>query len=88
MYQLPAVMDRTTAATIREDLLELLAAGGAMDIDASKVERASSVGLQLIVSLKMQADEEKRDVVIVNATDTFRDTVKSLGLVKFLDVME
>jgi anti-anti-sigma factor len=88
MYQLPAVMDRTTAATIREDLLELLAAGGAMDIDASKVERASSVGLQLIVSLKMQADEEKRDVVIVNATDAFRDTVKSLGLVKFLDVME
>ena len=88
MFQLPAIMDRTTAAGLRDDLADLLGSGGAIDIDASQVERAMSVGMQLIVSAKMQADEEKRDVVIVNPSVAFVDAVKGLGLTKFLDVME
>lgn len=88
MYQLPVILDRTTASSLRDDLIDLVGTVGAVDIDASQVERATSVGLQLILSMKMQLDEEKRDVIIVNPSVAFVEAVKGMGLMKFLDVME
>lgn len=88
MYQLPAVLDRGGAPQLKDELLACLAVGGEVEVDGSLVERASSAGIQLLVALKMQADEEKRDVLIMDASSSLKEDLKSLGLIKFFGITE
>jgi anti-anti-sigma regulatory factor len=88
MYVLPEIIDRSSAAPLRDALLELLGSEDVIEIKASDVERITTPGFQLLVSLKIQAEEEKKQLVIIEPSAAFLDAAKGLGLKKMLNITE
>lgn len=88
MFQLPPIVDRTVVADLRTSLLELLANDDVIEVKASDVERITTPAFQLLVSLKIQAEEDKKQMVIVDPSFAFKDAAKGLGLKKILNVVE
>jgi anti-anti-sigma regulatory factor len=87
-YQLPEVMDREASSLVREKLMDLIGPAEQVLLNASQVARLTTAGVQVLVSLKVQANEEKWTVVISQPSATFVEVVRGLGLIKFLDVVE
>lgn len=88
MYQLPEILDRSVASEVRDALLELVTEDDVVEIDASKVERLMTPVAQLLVALKMQADEDRKSVQFISPSEAFLDAIKGLGLKKILDIKE
>lgn len=86
---LPPVADLTEAGPLKERMLQALAAGTDMTIDASTVQRVSSPCLQMLVAGKQAfAKADGPTLVIVDPSQAFRETVSVLGLLDALELGE
>ena len=82
---LPAILDLNAAAQLKHDLLEARAAGEATSIDASHVQRLSSLCLQLLLAAK--TDPAYPAPMSFDAcSDAFRDMAAGLGLTSALGI--
>ncbi len=88
MFQLPQISDRSAAAPLRDVLLDMLKNDESIEVGAAEVERITTPVFQLLVSLRMQAEEDGKRVVIVDPSDVFKDAAKGLGLKKILNITE
>lgn len=77
--RLPAVLDLTQAAQLRDDMLAVLALGVAR-LDAGEVERMSTPSAQVLLAAGRAAQAAGVDFKIVNASDAFRNGLLDLGL--------
>ncbi len=82
---LPPVADLTYAVPLKERLLQSLAAGTSVAVDASAVQRASSPCLQVLVAgMQSFAKAGGASLVITDPSEAFRETVSVLGLMDAL----
>ena len=84
---LSAILDTTEVADMKQELLAAAQAGGGLDVDASAVQRISSLCLQLLVSAKQSfAASGKAKLQIVNPSENFTQTASALALADALDI--
>ncbi|MDB2414576.1 STAS domain-containing protein [Rickettsiales bacterium] len=72
---LPEVMDISTA----ESILEQLKKAGDISLDASKVEKITTPGVQLIISADLSMQNNKGSFSIENPSDIFTSSLNNLG---------
>jgi anti-anti-sigma regulatory factor len=78
---LPAILDLTAAQRLREDLLASLQMGEGLELDASQVQRVSSLCLQILASAARSFRETGGPgLSIAAASDGFRDAAFGLDL--------
>jgi ABC-type transporter Mla MlaB component len=63
-----------------------LSAFGQIEVDASAVSSIDTATLQLLVSLKQEADKSEKQVDIIQASPRFVESAKLLGLMEILNV--
>lgn len=86
---LPPVADLTAAGPLKQSLLDGLAAGKSITIDASAVQRVSSPCLQVLVAgMQSFAKAGGTSLVVANPSQAFRETVSVLGLLDALELGE
>jgi chemotaxis protein CheX len=76
--QLGAVLDLNAAAPLHERLLALR--GGALQIDASSVERIGGQCLQVLLSARTSWLRDKLPFAVTGASDNFVNTLRLMGL--------
>jgi len=74
---LPAMLDLRSAAALKQDLLSY--EGAALDVDASKVERAGALGLQVLLAAEASWRRAGLGFRIRNASQAFVDDLNLLG---------
>jgi len=78
---LPAILDLTAAQRLKEDLLASLQIGEGLDIDASQVQRVSSLCLQILASaMRSFTETGGPGLSVAAASDSFRDAALGLDL--------
>lgn len=81
MLVLPAILDLTEAALLKNGLQDALAKGDGLTVDASKVSRVTSPCLQVLAAATRAFTESGGPALeIAFASEAFRDTVSGLGL--------
>lgn len=82
---LPPILDLNAAPQLKQDLLEARAAGEAISVDASNVQRMSSLCLQLLLAAK---DDPacQAPMSIVSCSDAFKEMAAGLGLTHALAI--
>lgn len=81
MLVLPAILDITAAAVLKQDLQHALAKGGGLEIDASAVRRLTTPCLQVLVAgLRAFAEHGFGAMHFYEVSSTFRETASCLGL--------
>lgn len=84
---LPPVADLTEAGPLKERLLQALAAGTSVTVDASAVQRVSSPCLQVLVAgTQSFAKAGGTSLTIADPSEAFRETVSVLGLTDALEL--
>ncbi|MBO6510526.1 MAG: STAS domain-containing protein [Roseibium sp.] len=78
--ELAEVLDLTTVQQLREDLAAAIAEHNIIHIDASKVERAGTPAIQVVLAAGRDLSADNRKVVITKASDVFRAAFRDLGL--------
>ncbi|MGG7516923.1 STAS domain-containing protein [Allorhizobium undicola] len=76
--KLPSVLDLNEASALKDKLLGLR--GGAVEIDASGVERMGALCAQVLLSGAKTWEEDKHPFSITKASDAFSKTLQLLGL--------
>ncbi|MCM2293452.1 STAS domain-containing protein [Allorhizobium sp. BGMRC 0089] len=77
---LASVLDLNEASQLKDKLLSLR--GGAVEIDASGVERMGALCAQVLVSGARTWEEDKQSFSISKASDAFTKTLQLMGLNK------
>jgi anti-anti-sigma regulatory factor len=76
---LPAILDLNGAMQLKQDLQEARASGEAISVDASQVQRLSSLCLQLLLAAKYDSSPTV-EMSFDAYSDSFREMVTGLGL--------
>jgi anti-anti-sigma regulatory factor len=76
---LPAVLDLTSAETLRTSLLGVVA-GDALTIDAGAVQRITSPAMQVFAAAAKQLAQQGRRLEFRNLPDGFRQIADTLAL--------
>lgn len=77
--KLPQELDLTAARSLRNSLAEQMT-NGAVVVDASTVERASTPCMQVLLAAARSADAAGVSFTITNASDAFGRALADLGL--------
>jgi chemotaxis protein CheX len=77
------VLDTGKAASLRE--LFLARRGGDVAVDASGVRHLGALCAQVLLSATATWRSEERNLVIVNASEPFREGIATLGLHPFIN---
>ena len=85
---MPAVLDLTTADTLKQSLLNALACGPVVEIDAGAVQRITSPCLQVFAAAAKGLPEIGGTMRFTNVPDIFRETADTLGLSELLGLAE
>jgi len=84
---LPPVADLTEAGPLKERLLQALAAGTSVTVDASAVQRLSSPFLQVLVAgTQSFAKAGGASLTIADPSEAFCETASVLGLMNALEL--
>lgn len=84
-HVLPTHASTVTAEDLRD---RLVAAAGAIEIDAGEVESVGQAVLQLLLAARNEAAATDRPFVIVNPSRAFVDRVRACGLAASLGLVE
>ncbi|BCH57997.1 STAS domain-containing protein [Agrobacterium vitis] len=76
--KLASVLDLNEASQLKDKLLSMR--GGAIEIDASGVERMGALCAQVLVSGAKTWEEDQKTFSIKQASDAFTKTIQLLGL--------
>lgn len=77
---LNAHLDITEAKTTHEQLSEAINAGDIISIDASRVERADTAGIQLLLAFKKLVEKQKKQIQWESPSRALSRSIKKLGL--------
>lgn len=86
MCDLDATLTIQNVANLHEKLKNLLAVHDQIEINASDVSSIDTATLQLLVSLKKDADKLQKKVTIIYPSPRFVESAQLLGLLDVLDV--
>jgi anti-anti-sigma regulatory factor len=78
--QLDEVVGITTIIDLHKQLVKAIDTSSQLTIDASKVERITSPGFQLLLSAEASAQAAEGQLTVAKPSDTFINTAKELGL--------
>jgi len=84
--KLPAYCTLPQAAALRVSLLDAVAAGGDVELDASSVETADTAGLQLLLAFKTQLQQQGRCIRWLHVGVPLQTAAQQLGLANLLDL--
>jgi len=86
MCDLDSTLTIQNVVKLHEKLKNLVAVHDQIEINASDVSSIDTATLQLLVSLKKDADKLKKKVTIIYPSPRFVESAKLLGLLDVLDV--
>lgn len=87
--ELPTVLDTAAAGALRQGLLEAIAAGGCVNVDASAVQRISTPCLQVLAAAsKSAALVDGCRLRLHGVPPTMSETIHMLGLTECLGTGE
>ncbi len=79
-YCLEPVLDLRAAAALKEKLVQLLHAKGPLHIDASRVTRASTACIQVILAFALEVRRAGRHLSFRQASPAIVAAISTLGL--------
>lgn len=85
---LPAVLDLTKAASLKDCLLSAMAAAPTVTVDASALQRITTPCLQLFVAAARDLSAEGGALHFENVPDTMASAAAILGLSSVLGLVE
>jgi anti-anti-sigma regulatory factor len=84
VLQLPAHCTLAQAAALRVSLLDVVAAGGDVELDASGVETADTAGMQLLLAFKTQLQQQGHCIRWLHVGVPLQTVAEQLGLLDLL----
>ena len=78
--KLGSVMDLSTAAALKGEILEVIDAANGMGVDAAEVESLTTPCVQILVAAGLAMEQRDQDFFIDNATPAVRAAFQDLGL--------
>lgn len=85
---LPAAMDLTTAAELKQMLLAAVDSAKPIVVDAANVQRITTPCFQVLVAAARDMQKTGGSMKIVNVPDVFREPAQTLGLCEALGLTE
>lgn len=79
-FLLPAVVDISTVGEIYEALKLVVQESATVKVDASKVERITTSGVQLLLSAERTLNQGGGALMLADASDAFVSVLGGLGL--------
>jgi anti-anti-sigma factor len=81
---LPSAMDITTVQHWTEKLLKQLDNQKSMVMDGSSVEKKSSAGIQLMVSVNRKIEQDMNHLIVENPSHAMTEAFRDFGLLELL----
>lgn len=78
-FYLAKQIDISTVSTLCEELRRFLDMGKDIIFDASKVERITTPGLQLLIAITLQNKKNGNRVGVVRPSEALKKTISDLG---------
>ena len=85
---LPAVLDLTTAADLKKQLLGAMGQAKSFSVDAANVQRITTPCFQVLVAAQKDVRAGGGVMKILNVPDVFREPANTLGLCGLLGLTE
>ena len=77
--ELPSIFDNATAPNVRDELLGAMASADRLDVVADKVERVTTLGIQVLLSAKKQMDTAGGTFNLIDPSPLLQESLTALG---------